>query len=475
MLEKVKGKFNSITDALFNKSSLQTLGLSSNYNDSPVKGAKFARAEEVYAEINNPYFSTSVTSVVPSRYQFEVEKDFVAPESQKQIYDEITELCNDDPMLDTGLYILTHGAAGDGFGISFKATEEKETPNQRLGRQAILEAYKLMAPFLGEWCEHYYKYGNQYTEVVADEQDNLIKFKELDASSMERLSDQTDEFPNPKEAYRWTDAVTRSSEVILSSFQVVHGRYRRQKGSPYGRSGLFPARQSARDALKGFAELIKRRARSMPIATYIPLDGDGNPLVGEALKRFKYGEPGKPDTALPEIRAQLGDTDAVEGSYPHRVVNGGDFKMEAPDVKLGVVDDLTALVDRELATLSVPRGLITGDVVNFATLNALLKHLYAMQRILCRAFELAVIRPLFDRVLLLVGVLSEEVEYELDWGQRLTTEELQFNVKLALDARKQGDLDQLTFLEVFCQAVGRKDAKQIQKRIEEEKQSQIPQ
>lgn len=95
-----------------------------------------------------------------------------------------------------------------------------------------------------------------------------------------------------------------------------------------------------------------------------------------------------------------------------------------------------------------------------------------MQRILCRLFEQEVIRPLFERALLLAGILPEKISYEIDWGQSLTVEELQFNARLALDARLQGDLDRLTTIEILCQAFGRKDAQKIYDRIMKEKQDE---
>lgn len=475
MLEKTRNITNNLidtlTDAIFNRQSVTTLGLSANDVNPPVKGAMFARAEDVYATMHSPTVSTYTGSQVPSVYQFNVEKPFSTFESLKAINNQIRQLCNDDPMLDTGLYILTYGAAQDGFSLSYETEESEEDEEQSRAREKMKEAYNQMAPYLGAWLLTFCKFGNIPIQVVADENDTLIKYEQMPVDSIERNSDDTDNFPNPLEAYTYRDALTRKENPKkLSHFQLVYGRYRREDGNPYGRSMIFPARQSSNDAIKGYGQLIKFRSRAMPIATYKPLDGEGNPLVGEALKRFKEGQPGRPETALPEIQAQRGNTEAVEGWYSYRVVNGGDFKLESPNIPLGETRDLAALVDRELAVFTVPRGLITGDVVNFATLNALLKHLYAMQRILCRLFEQEVIRPLFERALLLAGILPEKINYEIDWGQSLTVEELQFNAKLALDAHQQEVIDTLTTIEILCQAFGRKDAQKIYDRVAKEKQ-----
>ncbi|MFY9225098.1 MAG: hypothetical protein WAQ98_20660 [Blastocatellia bacterium] len=477
MLERTRNIANNLidtlTDAIFNRQSVTTLGLSANDVNPPVKGAMFARAEDVYASMHSTVVSTYTGSQVPSVYQFNTEKPFSTFESLKAINNQIRQLCNDDPMLDTGLYILTYGAAQDGFSLSYETEEGEEDEEHAKAREKMKQAYKLMAPHLGAWLLSFCKAGNIPIQVVADENDNLIKYEQMPVDSIERNSDDTDNFPNPLEAYTYRDAVTRKENPIkLSDFQLVYGRYRREDGNPYGRSMIFPARQSSNDAIRGYGQLKKLRDRIMPIATYKPLDGEGNPLVGEALRRFRDGQPGRPETALPEIQAQRGNTEAVDGWYPYRLVNGGDFKLESANVPLGEVRDLATLVDRELAVFTVPRGLITGDVVNFATLNALLKHLYAMQRILCRLFEQEVIRPLFDRALLLAGILPEKISYEIDWGQSLTVEELQFNARLALDARLQGDLDRLTTIEILCQAFGRKDAQKIYDRIMKEKQDE---
>ena len=471
---KILQTATQLTDNLFGSSNAYTsLGLSGS-QVSQNKGAKFVQAEEVLNYFGKSEYlvnTTYVGSNVPSKRYFEWEQDFVTPEARKAFFVQLEKIRNDDPMINAALYVLAQGAVADGFNISFSS--QNLTDNENKAKYALQQAYSLLQANLGDWCENWIFYGDSAIQIVSDKKDRLLAFEEMPIPGFERLSDHTDSFPDPQRAYRQKDAISRETYAYFSDFQLVHGRYRKRNGEPYGSSILFPVRQSSVDATKGYAQILKMLNRSLPIATYKPLDGDGNPLVGEALRRFKNGNPGDPSSALPEIRAARGDLSGVETDYPYRIVNGGEFTIENIDVKVKEkTDSLATLVDRSLSVLGVPRAILTGDVVNYATLNALLKHLYAVERTLAKAFENQIIRPLFDRVLLLNGLLPETIPYHINWGQKYTPQELTENATLALTAYEKGTLDEQTATEVVVEALGRKDSKEVLERLRVAKEKQ---
>jgi hypothetical protein len=465
-------KATQLTDNLFGSSNAYlSLGLS-NSQVSQNKGARFAQAEEVLNYFGKSEYLTNTTYVgsgVASKRFFEYEQDFVTPEARKAFFIQLEKIRNDDPMINAGLYVLAQGAVADGFTFSFD--NKNLTTNEKIAKTAMEQAQKLMNPVLGDWAENFIFFGDSYIQIISDKKDRLVGFEEMPVPGFERLSDHTDSFPDPQKAYRQRDAISRETYAYFSDFQVVNGRYRKRNGSPNGSSILFPVRQASIDAIKGYAGLEKIRKRMMPIPTYAPVDGEGNPLVGEALRRFKYGNPGDPSSALPEVRAERGDLSGVETDYPYRIANGGAFTVSNIDVKLGETKDLQSLVDRSLAVLGTPRGILTGDVVNYATLNALLKHLYSVERTLSRTFEYQVVRPIIDRVLLLAGILPETISYQINWGQKYTPQELTENAQLAINAGKEGYLDKQTVTETIVEALGRKDAKEVLERLEKERNS----
>jgi hypothetical protein len=117
------------------------------------------------------------------------------------------------------------------------------------------------------------KYGCSFWELVADETGTLVKVKTLVNSTMMRNETKFgDLLP---EAFSQIDPKTQKEIAHFASWQIVHGRYHRMSGRPYGNSLLEPARavfkklQLMEDGL-----VIGRLYRShMRYVFSIPVDG----------------------------------------------------------------------------------------------------------------------------------------------------------------------------------------------------------
>lgn len=424
----------------------------------------FRRAEDTFLRISLARSlgqSTYLGTDRPSPKIDEWQREFIEPEARKALFRQIEQLVTDDPMLSAGLTKLGDFVAGKPPKRVYKTPEDQMNPRQITGRDALELSTKLCAGKDAVWAKELFEFGDLYQQIVASNADVLTAIKSMHVATMERLSDHTDEFPDPNRAYRQRDTVNREIEAYFSDFQIVHSRWDKGTGDRYGRSMIFPSRQCSQDSVKGYAELIIRRFRSLPISTYEFKDGDNHPLMGKALQRAVYGEQGKPSTALPEIRAQQGDLEAMLTPFAYRAVNGGSYKIDSPDVKLGQVDDLNALTDRALAVLGYARALINGDVANYATAGALLEIFYELVSRLQGKYELIAIRPRDERVLLLYGILPEELEYEYEWATSYTTEKTKFICDTTLKMHQQGLLNPDTANEIILPHLGRKDIEVI--------------
>lgn len=472
-LDRVQQATDAIANAWYGNGV--SIRLSETAQNPP---ADFKVAEIAYTANSDETATQGTTwrgTYIPSPSTYAQNKGFVLPQSRRDVFKEIDQLCNDDPYISNGLWLLFQGSIGAGFNFSFKWKDGETTVWRAKAKAALEKARELILPDLGQWAIDWGKYGDAYIELVADKQGKLHSFQSLHTATIERLSDLSDKFEDPKKAFRQVDPANVQAHTYLSLYQLVHGRFNKPTGSPYGQSILFPARKSLHDLIAGYATLLKRRKRSLPIPTYETKDADSNALVGPALERFKNGEPGKPWEALPEIRAQQGDTDAVEGEFTYRLLNGNStFRLEQPNITFSDVGDLEALLDRALASIFVPRGLIKGDVVNFATLDALLKQLYAVQRIITRYFEHQILRPLFERVLLLEGIPVKYLEpedaitYEIDWAEKFTHTEMVETAGILVPATQNGLYPKRACLEHLARLAGRTDVDALQKMLDEQ-------
>lgn len=452
----------AIKDSLFGGDNYTSLGIASF--QPAVEGSGFRKAEETFLSLGDRTslgFSTYAGSDRPDAQVDRWEREIVEPEARKAEFRRTEQMLADDPMLSTALDEISDGALGDDFEYVWLYDLANETEEQKRGREALLLGKSLYDDQLPTWGREWLAYGDGYYQIVADENDELVNIKSMPVFGMERLSDHTDEFPDPKKAYKQRGTLSREEYTYFSDFKLTHARYRRRTGDRYGRSKLFPSRQSSRDSVIGHADLRQRRKRSTAIATYLPEDADGNPLVGKSKEQFEFGDPGDPKSALPEVRAQRGDLEAVETDYPYRMVNGGNFRLEAPDLSLGEVRDLQALTDRSLAPLRYPRALITGDVTTYATADKLISQVFAVERVFQKDVENHIIRELNRRILLLYRVNAKSLPYKINWGAKYTQTEAKDNANLAILLSAQGKLNEETLIEICCEQWGRKDAAKI--------------
>lgn len=454
-----RSRLERLTDSLFG-GGFQRLNLP---RPEPQRGPAYNVASQAVAEYE-PQFnqSTYVGAYVPSPEAKQFEGGHYGWEARKRLYEQVERLRRDDPYTWAAIRILSHGATGDGMTLSLKTPEDQLTERQKTGKRALDWAVELLNRRAGNDTETFTHFGNCYIQPVASAKDELIDFAAFHPAAMDRLCDERDQFPDKTKAFENKDTRSGRHIAYIPLFACVHGRYRLQVGESFGTPITFASRQSINAVIKGFAELERRRLCSSPRGVYRNVEA----IPREIFNRRIYGEPGNLSTAIPEYRAQMGDTSTMETPYQFRATNGIEYKIEAVDARLGDIADLDALLDRALAAIGVPRAIITGQVVNFATLNALLKHLFTQQSILAREFERQVIRPLLDRALLLERILPEECPYEITWGERLVTEELQYNAELALQAYQIGLLAEQPTMEVLCQTLGRKDAEALVKQNE---------
>jgi len=415
-------------------------------------------------------FTTGGGSQRPSPRLDMVQRQWSEPHLRRAFCLEIDSLLVDDPLLLAALITLTH-SVGEDFSVTILDVDPKEDPQLYydilIARRIFDNLKKLIIKGgITGWAEAFYAYGDVFVQIILNAAREIVELRAMPTAGLERLSNYNDQFDNPIEAYFQRDVATWEAvpDPMFPDYLIVHGRYLKRPGDRYGRSGLIASRQSSRDAIDGYATLSPRRRMSHPKEVHILKDTDGQGFDDDVVKLYEQTLPGN-----------LVKQGIFPNPYQALICNGAtEVKMLETNARFNEMGDLEGLVERELATLKVPRSLVGGSpTVNWATLDKQREELFAAQSIFCRHFTNEVLRPIFDRALLFAGINPDSIVYNFEWGQRLTTEQLQGQSDTAMEAYDIGLLSRKSAVRVVLQFFGRTDVEEEIKQIDLEREEGI--
>jgi len=131
--------------------------------------------------------------------------------------------------------------------------------------------------------------GDLFVERVVNIQtDDVVAINFLPAASMERLSDNADQFPDPNFAFAQFDVAGRVQIGSFAEWQCGHYRYRRIGGDRYGQPIFKQARQVLHSTrLLEDSAAIKRITNSARIETYSVGDPNNGANDDKEIEDFK--------------------------------------------------------------------------------------------------------------------------------------------------------------------------------------------
>jgi hypothetical protein len=372
------------------------------------------------------------------------------------------QLLVDDPLLLAALITLTH-AVGDGLTVTVNDAD-KDNPQQLYDVMIARKIFDNLQKLLDEsgitgWAECFAAYGDTFIQLIVNEMREIVELRAMPTAGMERLSNYNDQFDKPEEAFFQRDVATWEPvpDPLFPEYLIVHGRYLKRPGDRYGRSLLISSRQSSNDAIDGYGTLAPRRRASHPKEVHRLADSDNYPMDDDIVADYENNLP---------------NNQVARGIYPNPyqaiICNGAtSVELLEPNARFNEMGDLEALVERELAPLKVPRSLIGGSpTVNWATLDKQREELFAAQANFCRHFTNEVLKPIFRRALLLANIDPESISYSFDWGQRLTTEQLQGQSDVAMEAYDRGLYSRKSAIRTVLQYFGRTDVEEEIQQLE---------
>ena len=220
-----------------------------------------------------------------------------------------------------------------------------------------IETHEIMP----EICRSMLKDGDSFEEVVADETPSIIRLKYLNPRFMIRCEDRFGRLESPV-AFKMQDE-SLQTVAEFKPWQVVHTRFRHQRGNLYGKSFFYNSRKPWRQlAMMEDGVVIKRLTKATKrYAFYIPVPKNAHPdekkrIVAEAIAKLKRRSIVDSDGKLDLRRSPLADDE----DFYIPVEEGGDqqAKVEVfdPGTSSDNMLDVTYFRDKMILPTRVPKA-----------------------------------------------------------------------------------------------------------------------
>lgn len=367
---------------------------------------------------------------------------WIEPYERIALINQIEELLVDLPILESAVWKFVQGALGHGSTV----TASHPDPLKAKRIQRVLDKLKKRAKldrYASSMGLSLLIFGDVFVQPVIDEYGEISKVVEMPTAGMERLSDDTDRFQNPKRAFLQRDTQTRNEIAIFSIGQIIHGRHLHRSGRRYGESQLFAGRRIARDVLEALYSLLPHRKATQAFRHYDFKGPENSPLsemkfeeeIKSKFSRRLHIEEGKGVTPFDDVFT-TNATVEVLGGDPH----------------LDKIADIEILLDSILSLLFMSRQLLGfGTNINRDVLDEQRAELYVAQAQFANEFTEEVLTPIYELAIILnslqfseLEIFPEEVKIKIEWGQQYTETQM---VKRVREARADFQIGGLTLEE----------------------------
>jgi hypothetical protein len=365
---------------------------------------------------------------------------YTEPRARQNGIAQIRAILTDNALIYAAWKKFSEGALGTGFKVIVSRTAKTGFIAQREGKaqrvvDRIIKKCKLQRKAVS-WARWLVAEGDlfiqQKLEPLFDNEGEIIGFQigdllKMPSATMERCTDDTEQFIDPRKAYIQRDIATNQVITTFAEWQILHARNDHEDGVRYGNSLFFPIRIMAEKALEASIALAERRKATAPTIAHI---------LGKPEQRVSQ-------TQMDAYKADVSKLErANKGTlspYDEIFVTGGDVKAILTDANLDKVDDIHMHYDIALAPTGVSRQLLgSGMTVNRDILDEQRGELYAAQRQLADLFAEEVFKPIFDFGLLLAGIDPETVTYHILFKQRFTESQYERRIDRAIALHAEG-------------------------------------
>jgi hypothetical protein len=255
--------------------------------------------------------------------------------------------------------------------------------------------------------------GDLFTQGVVSGK-KLVKVIRMPAGSMERVTDDTDEFIDPMKAYAQVDTSTNEEVATFAEWQINHLRWNHIDGERYGESELIAVRRMRR-----LLEILEesqgiRRATRAAQKVLWNIGGEDNPGTQTEIENWK-----EENGFVEGVQDLFDPTNVARDYFGNGLVSASPIDS---DSNLHEIDDLKYFQNVMCSTgLPTPMGLMNLDAsaINRDVLRDQTEQWLKQTKSLSDMLQ-EVVRYWVDLALLLAGILPERVNYEVSFALSTT-------------------------------------------------------
>lgn len=362
---------------------------------------RFFSAEDVPANTSREI--TPVTRLADLRGQFAAD-DY----GRHAVVRRCREMYASDPRAEGMLRMMSRDVTRSGFSLTVANTDTDKTAAlaQTVADAAI--ARLELKRHLADWLRLGARDGDLFLELGVSADMAVVEVTRKPTLGMTRLSDAFDRFPDPRQAFAWSDPMSAATGMLddratyFPQFLVVHARWNHDSESRYGSPEFASARGAWKKLIEGEIDLAIRRKTRAGIKYVHRLIG-ASPADIEDYKTVNERALTQPFAAAADFFVNFeGGIDVLDGD-PH----------------LGEMADIFHHLQTWSAASVVPLELLAfGENLNRDVLEDK-KAQYDETLEQVRAWTAdEIIAPIIEREWLLHDILPEDVTYNIGWPSR---------------------------------------------------------
>lgn len=370
-------------------------------------GAAFARAfRRVPGRLST--FQGSASAASPAALPFQL---YALRYDRRQVITDCRQMYASDSRCRRAVNLFAREAVREGATISVATTGRGPTGQRaRLARECARTVEALVNPGINSWARMLVVEGDLFLQFGVFE-DRLVTIQRMPAAAMERLSDDTDDFPDPGVAFAQVDTLTNQEVATFPLWAIYHGRWNHIDGERYGESELIAARRTRRLLELSEDSQVRRRMVRAPLRRLWNIGSTEHPGEESDISNFKAQ-----NGFVEGAREAFDPVEACRDVFGNGLVSAETLEG---DPHVHEIRDLLHLQNvYASAGLPTPPPLynLDAEAVNRDVLEDLRAEWLKETKTLTAEMKEAV-RAAMDLALLLSGILPESVDYTIHFSE----------------------------------------------------------
>ncbi|MGH9827472.1 MAG: hypothetical protein ACREDR_29960, partial [Blastocatellia bacterium] len=362
---------------------------------------------------------------------------------RRQIIVDVRQMLAQNPLIAEAASVFVDSAVSKGFAVTVEQTSARgvNAGNQRKAQRAIDRVIREcdMRNKVPSWGRMLLAEGDLFLQNIEHPAAReLTNIKRMPAAAMERMTDETDSFTDPLNAFRQVDTTSNESVASFALWQITHARWNFIDGERYGNSQYLE--------LRGMEPEFRIMLRDMAIRRH---------TRGPLRLFHQVGTPEHPgtDSDIQDYMRWNNLTDLEKnGRLTPRMdfFGNGNTSVTAiqGDAKLGEIADVEFILNCLFPRTGLAKGLIGfGETVARDVLDEQREFMFTKQDLLIDVLEWMAIRPSLDMGLLMQGIDPDSIVYAVQFEERMTESGKLAKLEALLEVYEAGLMTKEQFVE----------------------------